>query len=183
MNDLDYEFILQDRIAKIQAINKQYDLEHNAYISFSGGKDSTVLHYLIDLALPNNNIPRMYINTGVEYSDVRKFVKNLSFKDGRIQIVNSNVNIKNMLNNDGYPFKSKQHSHNWLVYKNNEVGFKYFIEMIENCPRLLQNTDFISALPKGIKTNIKYIYGIREKETQMGVDERESSIYIFQGLP
>ena len=27
----DYEFMLEDRISKIRAINEQYDLEHNAY--------------------------------------------------------------------------------------------------------------------------------------------------------
>ena len=46
---MDNEFLLLDRIDKIQAINKQLDLENNAYIAFSGGKDSTILHYLIDL--------------------------------------------------------------------------------------------------------------------------------------
>lgn len=64
------EFMLQDRIAKIKSINEQYDLENKAYISFSGGKDSTVLHYLIDEALPGNKIPRVFLNTGIEYKDV-----------------------------------------------------------------------------------------------------------------
>ena len=41
------EFLLSDRIAKIKAIDEQYNLKDNAYISFSGGKDSTVLHYPI----------------------------------------------------------------------------------------------------------------------------------------
>ena len=50
------EFLLADRIQKIKSMNELYDLENNAYISFSGGKDSTVLHYLIDEALPNNKI-------------------------------------------------------------------------------------------------------------------------------
>lgn len=102
------EFTLEDRIAKIQAINNEYNLEQNAYISFSGGKDSCVLSKLIDLALPNNHIPRVYFNTGIEYIDMVKFVK--SIKDNRIIIVNSNVNIRKMLNEYGYPFKSKEHS-------------------------------------------------------------------------
>lgn len=75
MTDEEYEFILTDRIAKIQAINEQYDLEHNSYIAFSGGKDSVVLSHLIDMALPNNKIPRVYANTGIEYNDMVKFVK------------------------------------------------------------------------------------------------------------
>lgn len=106
----DYELLEIDRIAKIQSINKQYDLENNAYLSFSGGKDNTVFHYLLDLALPGNKIPRLFINTGIEYEYIVDFVKKLEQKDSRIQIVNSNVNIKKMLEIEGYPFKSKEHS-------------------------------------------------------------------------
>lgn len=69
------EFLLQDRIQKIQSMNAKYDLLNNAYISFSGGRDSTVLHYLIDEALPNNQIPRVYINTGIEYKSISSFVE------------------------------------------------------------------------------------------------------------
>lgn len=107
---IDNELLEIDRIAKIQSINKQYDLENNAYLSFSGGKDSTVLHYLLDLALPNNKIPRVFINTGIEYIYVVDFVKELAKNDERITIVNSGVNIKKMLETEGYPFKSKEHS-------------------------------------------------------------------------
>ena len=60
------EFMLFDRIEKIKQIINKYG-EENFYISFSGGKDSTVLHYLVDLALPGNKIPRVFINTGIEY--------------------------------------------------------------------------------------------------------------------
>lgn len=71
----EHEFLLLDRIQKIQSINELYDLENNAYISFSGGKDSTVLHHLFDLALPNNKIPRVFINTGIEYKKIVQFVE------------------------------------------------------------------------------------------------------------
>jgi 3'-phosphoadenosine 5'-phosphosulfate sulfotransferase (PAPS reductase)/FAD synthetase len=104
------EFILFDRIEKIKQINVEYDLENNSYVSFSGGKDSTILHYLIDLALPNNNIPRVFINTGIEYNAIVEFVKDMQKTDHRIIIINSNVNIKQMLEKYGYPFKSKEHS-------------------------------------------------------------------------
>lgn len=107
---LEYELLEIDRIEKIRSINKLYDLEKNAYLSFSGGKDSTVLNYLLDLALPGNKIPRVFINTGIEYDYIVDFVKEFSKKDERIKIVNSNVNIKKMLEQEGYPFKSKEHS-------------------------------------------------------------------------
>ncbi len=113
----DNEFLLMDRIQKIQAINRQHNLEKNAYVSFSGGKDSTVLHYLIDMALPNNKIPRVFMNTGIEYNLLVKFVKELAKQDERITVVNSNIKIKQMLEKDGYPFKSKEHAHFVMVYQ------------------------------------------------------------------
>lgn len=39
MDKEQFEFLLFDRIEKIKQINERYDLENNAYISFSGGKD------------------------------------------------------------------------------------------------------------------------------------------------
>lgn len=137
------EFLLQDRIAKIRSINELYDLEKNAYISFSGGKDSTVLHYLIDEALPNNNIPRVYINTGIEYCDVVKFVKELQVSDSRIKIISPRKNIKEILEQYGYPFKSKEHSQRIQGYKNGERGenilryFRFKEYWYRQCPKCL----------------------------------------------
>lgn len=67
------EFLLNDRVTKIQSVINQYG-EDNFYIAFSGGKDSTVLSWLIDYALPNNNIPRVYCDTGIELNMIRDFV-------------------------------------------------------------------------------------------------------------
>ena len=69
------EFLLADRIQKIKSMNELYNLEENAYISYSGGKDSTVLSHLIDEALPDNKIPRVYLNTGIEYLMIVSFVE------------------------------------------------------------------------------------------------------------
>ena len=59
MEKEEFDFLLSDRIQKIQQIAREYDLENKGYIAFSGGKDSTVLSFLVDLALPNNKIPRV----------------------------------------------------------------------------------------------------------------------------
>ena len=68
------EFLLQDRLGVIKdTINK--DGEENFYISFSGGKDSTVIHHLVDMALPGNKIPRVFSNTGIEYNAIVEFVR------------------------------------------------------------------------------------------------------------
>ena len=81
------EMILDDRIMVIKQANDKYDLEHKAYLSFSGGKDSTILHHLLDIALLGNNIPRVFIDTGIEYNAIRKFVLKLAEKDPRFSIV------------------------------------------------------------------------------------------------
>ena len=105
-----YEFLLEDRIVKIRSINEQYDLENTSYIAFSGGKDSVILHHLIDMALPGNNIPRVFANTGIEYVAIVNYVKDIAAKDKRFIIVNQDLNIKKTLDEYGYPFKYKEYS-------------------------------------------------------------------------
>lgn len=103
------DFILQDRLQKINQIITEYGQE-NFYLSFSGGLDSTVLHHLIDMAVPNNNIPRVYCNTGIELNMIKNFVETLAKNDSRIIIIKPKQNIKTILKEHGYPFKSKRHS-------------------------------------------------------------------------
>lgn len=112
------EFILYDRIKVIEQMQYHYNLNDNAYISFSGGKDSTVLHYLFDEALPNNTIPRVYCDTGIEYNDIKEFVYELSKNDDRFIILKPSQNVKATLEKHGYPFKSKEHSLKLSVYQN-----------------------------------------------------------------
>ena len=112
-NVIDNKFLLDDRIQKIQQIVDQYGGEKNFYIAFSGGKDSTVLSALIDMALPNNTIPRVYANTGIELNMIRDFVFDMAKTDDRVVIIKPSIPIKALLEKEGYPFKSKAHA-KWL---------------------------------------------------------------------
>lgn len=105
----DNEFLLEDRLQKIRQIINKYG-EENFYISFSGGKDSTVLSALVDMALPGNKIPRVYANTGIELNMIRDFVFEMQKNDDRVIVIKPSVPIKPMLEKEGYPFKSKSHS-------------------------------------------------------------------------
>lgn len=110
------EFILFDRLEVIRkTIEKEG--EEKFYLSFSGGKDSTVVHYLLDMALPDNKIPRVFFNTGIEYNHLLLYVKELQKTDERIDIVQPTQNIREMLERVGYPFKSKEHSLKMELYK------------------------------------------------------------------
>ena len=51
----------------------RYYGDENCYISFSGGKDSTVLLHLVRSLYPN--IEAVYVDTGLEYPEVKAFVK------------------------------------------------------------------------------------------------------------
>lgn len=142
---MDNEFILIDRIQKIQQIIKQYG-EENFYISFSGGKDSTVLSFLIDMAIPGNKIPRVYANTGIELNMISNFVRELAQIDDRIQIIKPSTPIKQMLETVGYPFKSKEHSTYLSVYQNNKAITKSVNRYLNpdetrksfGCPKILR---------------------------------------------
>lgn len=114
----DNEFLLFDRIEKIKSVIGKYG-EENFYLSFSGGKDSMVLSALLDMAMPNNKIPRVYADTGIELNMVRDFVFDMAKSDSRIEIIKPSVPIKKMLEQAGYPFKSKEHSYYVSVYQKN----------------------------------------------------------------
>lgn len=153
---LDNDFLLQDRIQKIQQIVNQYGKD-NFYISFSGGKDSTVLHELVDMALPGNTIPRVYANTGIELNMIRDFVLNKTKNDSRFEIIKPSVPIKPMLEKEGYPFKSKAHSRWWSYFGRlgKTYGVKNYIgegekTLFRPCPKVLlyQFTDEFKAKMK-----------------------------------
>lgn len=143
------EFLLQDRIAKIQSVMDKYG-QKNFSISFSGGKDSCALSKLVDIAVPGNTIPRVYADTGIELKMVRDHVARMRETDPRIFMIKPTVPIKKMLEQDGYPFKSKRHARTVAVYqrsgleKNKSVRAYLGIEADRNwspmnmCPKILR---------------------------------------------
>lgn len=163
---LDFDFELSDRIQKIQQIATEYNLEQNGYIAFSGGKDSTVLHHLVDMALPGNDIPRVYSNTGLDFLDLTRFVCELAEKDGRFFIIRPSQNIRQMLENFGYPFKSKFHAHICDIYsRQGKTGcVKTYAEPVKNtphsCPQKLQ---FMFNAPLPFKISDKCCYKMKKE--------------------
>jgi 3'-phosphoadenosine 5'-phosphosulfate sulfotransferase (PAPS reductase)/FAD synthetase len=98
---IDYDLELFDRIHAIADTIAKYG-EKNFYVSFSGGKDSTVVSHLVDMAVPGNKIPRVFINTGIEYDAIVRFVKKKASKDGRFVILQPSSPIKKMLEEKGF---------------------------------------------------------------------------------
>ena len=74
----------------------------NVCISFSGGKDSTVLLHIARQIYPD--IPAVFSNTGLEYPEIQRFVKS---KDN-IDIVTPSIRFDEVISTYGYPLISKE---------------------------------------------------------------------------
>lgn len=168
----EHEYTLFDRLEVIKKTIEKYG-EDNFYIAYSGGKDSTAVHYLIDMALPNNKIPRVFSNTGIEFQAVVDYVRNLQKNDERFVFIQPNKNIKTTLQEVGYPFKSKEHSQKVYEYQRKHEIRPYMQKYIDKekfgCPSVLkyqftkQNKLKISHLCcKELKKKPSYQY---EKDT------------------
>ena len=92
-------------------IRDWYDyFDGQVYVSFSGGKDSTVLKHLVDSMY--SDVPAVFVNTGLEYPEIQKFVRDV--KAGKYDCFNSDVEIirpemrfDEVLKTYGYPVASK----------------------------------------------------------------------------
>lgn len=95
-------------IAKVhmsqQRIREWYDhFDGNVFISFSGGKDSTVLAHLVHEYYPD--VPLVFCNTGLEYPEVRQFAERMG-----AEIVYPKVGFSEVISKYGYPIISKENA-------------------------------------------------------------------------
>lgn len=84
------------------------------YVSFSGGKDSTVLKHIVDSMY--DDVPAVFVNTGLEYPEIQNFVR--SVKNGEYPCFNPDVTIvrpemrfDEVIAKYGYPIITKKISH------------------------------------------------------------------------
>ena len=90
-------------------INQFYErLNGQVYISFSGGKDSTVLYWLARKLYPN--IKAVFCNTGNEYPDIVKFVRGMKEQGMNIEIIYPKLKPREVLAKYGFPLVSKETS-------------------------------------------------------------------------
>ena len=72
------------------------------YVSFSGGKDSTVLLHLVRSVYPS--VEAVYSNTGLEFPEINEFVKSVD----NVTIVRPKKSFKQVIEQEGYPMVSKK---------------------------------------------------------------------------
>lgn len=115
---------LQDKIRYTQRrINEwvEHFGENGCYISFSGGKDSTVLLHLVRDLYPN--IEAVFVDTGLEYPEIRKFVKSFD----NVTILRPDKRFDKVLEEYGYPIIGKEVSK--CIYEARR-GYQYQINKL-----------------------------------------------------
>lgn len=75
----------------------------NVFVSFSGGKDSTVLLDLVRETLCDDSIPAVFANTGLEYAQIQRFVRDTP----NAEIVRPSMRFDEVISTYGYPIISK----------------------------------------------------------------------------
>ena len=80
---------------------REYGVD-GVYVSFSGGKDSTVLLDIARRLYPQ--IKAVFVDTGLEYPEIRDFVKRFD----NVDWIKPDLTFKQVITKYGYPFASKE---------------------------------------------------------------------------
>ena len=93
---------------------------NGVYISFSGGKDSTVLLHIARQDYPD--IKAVFVDTGLEYPEIRQFVKTFE----NVEIVRPKKTFKQVICEFGYPMISKEIACKIYYYKHGSTWAKKY---------------------------------------------------------
>lgn len=98
-------------------IREWYDYwDGQVYVSFSGGKDSTVLLHIARELYPD--IEAVFVNTGLEYPEIQSFVKTFD----NVTILRPKMRFDEVIKKYGYPIISKETSENIYETRKNPLS-------------------------------------------------------------
>ena len=89
------------RVTQAKIIEWYHHYGGKVAVSFSGGKDSTVLLDLARRAFPD--IPAVFVDTGLEYPEIREFVKTVP----NVTWLRPEMPFSKVISEYGYPVVSK----------------------------------------------------------------------------
>lgn len=94
------DYYAEPKISDDETIESAYPGQ--VYVSFSGGKDSTVLLHIARQMYPD--IEAVFVNTGLEYPEIQKFVKTFD----NVTILRPKMRFDEVIKTYGYPLISKE---------------------------------------------------------------------------
>lgn len=105
-NDLqtmqNWDFERKIKVTQTRIIEWYQHYSGQVYISFSGGKDSAVLLDLARRVYPD--ISAVFVDTGLEYPEIREFVKTID----NVTWLKPSMNFRKVIETYGYPIGSKK---------------------------------------------------------------------------
>ena len=144
MQSLPLEAKIQMTKRRIQEWVDEYG-EDGVYVSFSGGKDSTVLLDIARSIYPD--MKAVFVDTGLEYPEIRQFVNTFD----NVDILKPKMTFKEVIEKYGYPLFSKEIS-----------------ECIDNSKKYIK---ILTDRQTDRQTEIPYAYRIAD---MLGIDRRQN---------
>lgn len=107
-------------------IREWYDYwDGEVYVSFSGGKDSTVLKHLVETTSGVYDVPVVFVDTGLEYPEVRKFAT-----IGADVVLRPEMRFDEVIKKYGYPVASKEVAQKIYELRNYNLTAQYRDELL-----------------------------------------------------
>lgn len=100
LRSLSLDLKIQKTKIRIKEFVSRFGVD-NVYVSFSGGLDSTVLLHIARTIYPK--MKACFCNTGLEYPEIQKFIKNFE----NVDIITPKLSFCDVIKKYGYPFISK----------------------------------------------------------------------------
>ena len=121
-------------------IRDWYDYwDGQVYVSFSGGKDSTVLLHIAREVRPD--IEAVFVNTGLEYPEIQKFVKTFD----NVTILRPKMRFDEVIKTYGYPMISKEVS---LAIEYAKKGSQWAMQVLGTYTNSVRNDGKKSKIDK-----------------------------------
>lgn len=147
------------------------------YVSFSGGKDSTVLLHLVRSVYPD--VLAVYIDTGLEYPKMREFVKSFD----NVKIIKPKMNFREVIDKYGYPVGTKEIANKIDGYKRGCEWSKKYVERTHifngKVSRYCVGTRYDKLIKSDVKVSSKCCDVMKKRPVKRF--EKESGLHPYIG--
>lgn len=144
--------------------------EGEVYVSFSGGKDSTVLLHLVRSMYPE--VKAVFVDTGLEYPEIKEFVKTID----NVITIRPEMSFRQVINEHGYPVISKEIA---CTIEYGRIGRNWAIKRLNGNHSYGNHKKFKYLLNSPFKISDKCCYHMKKQPFKLF--EKETNLKPFIG--